>query len=130
MLSRSTKLAQFADADAQYKVIENYWNALRKWLPKAWNTPKDYLIFKGVGLYAISYVGIEVIDRALSKGNFSTSDMLKYLKQMPQETLLSGATLPYAGRGGGRKMANDLIANLTDDGQISLSALQKLILGN
>lgn len=129
MLSRSTKLAQFADADAQYKVIENYWKAIKKWLPKAWNKPKDYLIFKGVGLYAISYVGIEVIDRSLSKGKFSTNDMLKYLQQMPQESLLSGATLPYAGRGGGRKMANDLIANLTDDGQVSLSVLQKMILG-
>jgi DGQHR domain-containing protein len=130
MLSRSTKLAQFADADAQYKVVENFWAAVKQWLPKAWNTPKEYLIFKGVGLYAISYVGIEVIDRSLAKGKFSANDMLKYLQQMPPESLLSGGTLPYAGRGGGRKMANDLIANLTDDGQISLTALQKLILSN
>ena len=33
--SRSTKLAQLPDADAQYKVIENYWSAVKKWLPKA-----------------------------------------------------------------------------------------------
>jgi hypothetical protein len=60
MLTRSAKLAQFPDADAQYNVIKNYWFALKKWLPKAWSSPRDYAIFRGVGLYAISYVGIEL----------------------------------------------------------------------
>ncbi len=128
MLARSAKLPQFPDADAQYKVIENFWTAVKKWIPKAWTNPKDYLIFRGVGLYAISYVGIEIIDRALLKGKFSSNDMYHYLKQMPPEALLSGQTLPYAGRGGGRKMANDLISNLGEDGEMSLTALQKIIL--
>jgi DGQHR domain-containing protein len=128
MLARSTKLAQFPDADAQYKVIKNFWMAVKKWLPKAWNSPRDYSIFKGVGLYAISYVGIEVIDRTLLKGKFSSNDMLEYLKQMPSESLASGGTAAYAGRGGGRKLANDLIANLEEEGEMSLSKLQKLIL--
>jgi DGQHR domain-containing protein len=128
MLARSTKLAQFPDADAQYKVVENYWIAVKKWLPKAWNSPRDYAIFKGVGLYAISYVGVEVIDRCLLKGKFSSDDMLEYLKQMPPESLASGGTAAYAGRGGGRKLANDLIANLEEEGEVSLSKLQKLIL--
>jgi hypothetical protein len=44
MLSRSTKLAQFPDADAQYRVIKNYWTAVKKWLPHAWNSPRDYAI--------------------------------------------------------------------------------------
>lgn len=128
MLSRSTKLAQFPDADAQYKVIKNYWTAVKKWLPKAWNSPKDYAIFKGVGLYAISYVGIEVIDRALLKGKYSSDEMLDYLKQMPSESLASGGTAAYAGRGGGRKLANDLLANLEEEGGVSLSKLQQMIL--
>lgn len=128
MLTRSAKLAQFPDADAQYKVIKNYWIALKKWLPKAWNSPREFSIFKGVGLYAISYVGIEVIDRSLLKGKFSSDDMLEYLKQMPSEALAKGETAAYAGRGGGRKLANDLIADLEDEGEVSLSKLQKLIL--
>jgi DGQHR domain-containing protein len=129
MLSRSTKLAKFADADAQYNIIKNYWIALKSWLPGAWDSPRDYAIFKGVGLYAISYVGIEVIDRALMKGKFTSEAMLVYLKQMPSEQLASGGTAAYAGRGGGKKLANDLIANLEEDGQVSLVKLQKLILG-
>jgi DGQHR domain-containing protein len=128
MLSRSAKLAQFPDADAQYQVIKNYWLAVKKWLPDAWKRPRDFMIFKGVGLYAISYVGIEVIDRSLLKGKFNSKDMLGYLKQLPTEALSTRETLAYAGRGGGRKLANDLIANLEDEGEISLAKLQKLIL--
>jgi DGQHR domain-containing protein len=128
MLSRSAKLDQFPDADAQYQVIKNFWIAVKKWLPKAWNSPREYVIFKGVGLYAISYVGIEVIDRSLLKGKFSSGDMLEYLKQMPAESLSRGGTSAYAGRGGGRKLANDLIANLEEEGSVSVSKLQKLIL--
>jgi DGQHR domain-containing protein len=128
MLSRSTKLAKFPDADAQYNIIKNYWVALKKWLPKAWDSPRDYAIFKGVGLYAISYVGIEVIDRALMKGKYTSEVMLEYLKQMPAERLASGGTAAYAGRGGGKKLANDLIADLEDEGEVSLAKLQKQIL--
>ncbi len=128
MLTRSAKLAQFPDPDARYKVIRNYWVAVKKWLPKACNRPRDSAIFKGVGLYAICYIGIEVIDRALLKGKFTSEAMAAYLQQMPSEALASGGTTVYAGRGGGRKLANDLIANLEEEGEVSLSELQKLIL--
>ena len=130
MLTRSAKLSQFPDTDAQFEVIKNYWKAVQKWLPDAWKHPRDYIIFKGVGLYATSYVGIEVIDRCLMKGKYEPDDMLEYLKQIPNTTLISTKTgLAYAGRGGGRKMANDIIANLEEQGEVSLNRLQKMILG-
>jgi hypothetical protein len=86
------------------------------------------MIFKGVGLDAISYVGIEVIDRSLLKSKFSARDMLEYLKQIPSDQLAVKEILAYAGRGGGRKLANDLIQNLEEEGQISLAKLQRLTL--
>lgn len=128
MLSRSAKLAQFPEADAQYEVIKNFWIAVKKWLPEAWKRPRDFVIFKGVGLYAISYIGIEVIDRSLTRGKFTSADMLSYLRQIPTERLAVKETLAYAGRGGGRKLANDLIANVEEEGEISLAKLQKMIL--
>jgi len=130
MLTRSARLSQFPDTDAQFEVIKNYWKAVQKWLPEAWEHPREYIIFKGVGLYATCYVGIEVIDRCLMKGKYEPDDMLAYLKQLPNTALLSTKTgLAYAGRGGGRKMATDLIANLEEPGEVSLSRLQKMILG-
>jgi hypothetical protein len=130
MLSRSAKLGQFADTDAQYEMIKNYWNAVKKWLPDAWKRPRDFIIFKGVGLYAISYLGVEIIDRCLLKGKYQTKDMLSYLRQVPNTDVFSSkGTLTYAGRSGGRKLANDLLENLEEEGEISTSKLQKMILG-
>ena len=55
--------------------------------------------------------------------------MLEYLKQLPSEQLSRKETLAYAGRAGGRKLANDILSNLAVEGEISLSKLQKMILG-
>ena len=130
MLSRSAKLGQFPDVDAQFEIIKNYWKAVKRWMPEAWKRPSDFLIFRGVGLYAISYLGVEIIDRCLLKGKYSTNDMLKYLKQLPETDVFSSkGGSPYAGRSGGRMLANELISNLEDEGEISLSKLQKMILG-
>jgi DGQHR domain-containing protein len=130
MLARSAKLSQFPDADAQYVVIENYWNALKKWLPEAWEKPSDYIIFRGMGLYAAAYLGVEIIDRALLKRKFQVGDLLSYLKKIPnKEIFLTKTDNRYAGRSGARSMANDLIADLEDEDEISLSKLQKIILG-
>jgi DGQHR domain-containing protein len=130
MLTRSAKLALFPDADAQYEVIKNYWMAVKQWLPKAWRRPRDFIIFKGVGLYAISYLGIEVIDRCLLRQKYTSDDMFAYLKQISDVGVFSSGGAPaYAGRSGGRRMANDLIQDLEDESGVSLAKLQKLILG-
>lgn len=130
MLIRSAKLSQFSDADAQFKIIKNYWIAVKQWLPDAWTRPTDYIIFKGVGLYAIAYLGVEIIDRCLLRGEFKPACMLSYLKMLPpSDALTSKGGIPYAGRAGGRKIASDLIADLEEEGEISLSRLQKMVLG-
>jgi len=129
MLGRSNKLSQFPDADAQYELVKNFWLAVNKWLPDAWENPNDYIIFKGAGLYAITYVGIEIIDRCLLKGRYSSDDMFNYLKKIQNvERLSSKQGIPFAGRGGGRKIAADLISELEEEGEVSLNTLQKLIL--
>lgn len=129
MLGRSNKLSQFPNADAQYELVKNFWSAVKLWLPDAWENPSEYIIFKGAGLYAITYVGIEIIDRCLLKGKYTTNDMLDYLKKIQNvESLSSKKGIPFAGRGGGRKIAADLISEIEEEGEVSLNTLQKLIL--
>jgi DGQHR domain-containing protein len=131
MLSRSAKLSQFPDTDAQYQIIKNFWLAVKNWMPDAWEHPTEYIIFKGVGLYAISYLGIEIIDRCLLKGKYSPDCMQSYLEMLPQTNAFTAkGGIPYAGRAGGRKIASDLVADLEEEGEVSLSKLQKMILGD
>lgn len=53
MLSRSTQLPRLEDAEAQYRVIRHYFDAVKKWQPKAWSLPKEYIMLRGSGLWAI-----------------------------------------------------------------------------
>jgi len=130
MLTRSTKLSQFLDVDVQYEVIKNYWLAVEKWIPDAWKHPADYTLFKGVGIIAVTYLGIEVIDRCLLQGKFETKDMLAYIRELPgKEVFSSKGGIPYAGRAGAKKIASGLIADLAEEGEVSVSKLQKMILG-
>jgi hypothetical protein len=53
---------------------------------------------------------------------------LEFFNVKATESLAKGETAAYAGRGGGRKLANDLFANLEDEGEVSLLRLQTQIL--
>ncbi len=77
MLSRSTQLPHLEDAEAQYRVIRNYLAAVKKWQPKAWTEPKEYIVLRGAGFWAICFIGAHVIDRALQQGQFKSEDCIK-----------------------------------------------------
>ena len=78
MMSR-TKELQLLDVDGQYKEIRNYFSAVKKWQPSAWPNSKEYLMMRGVGLWAVCFIGAYVIDRVLLNEKFSTDDMLEIL---------------------------------------------------
>ena len=80
MLSRSTQLPHLEDPEAQYRVIRSFLSAVRKWQPKAWNEPKEYILLRGSGLWAIFFIGAQVIDRVLQQGQHSSNEMLVILK--------------------------------------------------
>jgi DGQHR domain-containing protein len=80
MLSRSTQLLHLEDAEAQYKVIRNYFEAVKKWQPKAWGSPKEYIMLRGSGLWAICFIGAQVIDLALLQDEFKTQQLLRILE--------------------------------------------------
>jgi hypothetical protein len=64
MLSRSTQLPRLADAEVQYRVIKNYFAAVKQWQPKAWATPKEYILLRGAGLWAICFWERKSIERS------------------------------------------------------------------
>jgi len=80
MLSRPTKLTALRDAAAQFKVIRNYFEAMKRWQPEAWEEPKKFLLLRGAGLWGICFLGADVIDRTLGRGSFSVEEMLRVLQ--------------------------------------------------
>jgi DGQHR domain-containing protein len=128
MLSRRTKLTSIKDAEVQYKVIRNYFQSLKEWEPICWENPKDYLMLRGSGLWAICFIGAVVIDKALSEGNYQNADMFKILKSGKQwDWSNKGIFKGLGGRGGAEKISDDITSEFKISGKISLKdVVQKI----
>lgn len=130
MLSRPTKLTALRDADAQYKVIRNYFQAVKLWQPNAWIEPGKYLVLRGAGLWGICYIGADVIDRALAQGRFDSSDMLTILKSGREwDWSNNGNFRGYSGAGGASKISNEVTAEFQHESGVSVSELFHRIMG-
>jgi DGQHR domain-containing protein len=124
MLSRSTQLPRLADAEAQYRVIRNYFEAVKKWQPKAWSSPKEYIMLRGSGLWAICFIGAQVIDRALMQDQFSDSQMLAILRSGKDwDWSKKGDFIGLGGRGGALEISNRVSRRLQDESRMSTKQL-------
>jgi DGQHR domain-containing protein len=124
MLSRSTQLPRLADAEAQYRVIRNYFDAVKQWQPKAWATPKQYILLRGSGLWAICFLGAQVVDRALLQDLFDTKHMLTILKSGKEwDWSRKGDFIGLGGRAGALEISNRVVMYLQDSTRMSTKQL-------
>ena len=124
MFSRTTQLMRLSNVDAQYIVIRNYFNAVKKWQPKAWAEPKNYILLRGAGLWAICFLGAQVIDRALIHDKFKVADLLKLLKSGRKwDWSKKGNFKGFSGRGGALEISNRIARHIQDEGHMSTKKL-------
>lgn len=130
LLSRSSQLpTAISDIDAQYKVIRNFFTALKKWQPQAWSNPRDYITLRGAGLWAICNIGAFVIDRVLIQDKFKPEDMLQILKSGKKfDWSSSGDFKGYSGQGGANEISKKVIRYLFDESKMSSKDLFKKIM--
>jgi hypothetical protein len=130
MFSRPSKLTALKDAAAQYKVIRNYFEAVKQWIPDAWNNPKDYLVLRGSGLWGICFLGADVIDRTLGRGAFESSEMLQILQSGKSwDWTNKGSFQGFGGRAGAVKISEMVANEFADQTGISVKELYRKIMG-
>lgn len=128
MFSRPTALTAVDDIEIQVHVIKNYFSALRAWEPEAWKRPKEYLLLRGAGLWGACFLGAEIIDRALSKGRYKSSDMLDILKSgRDWDWGREGDFKGLSGRSGSLKIRDAIVSELQDESGVSLKSLMRKI---
>jgi hypothetical protein len=124
MFSRTTQLMRLPNVDAQYIVIRNYFNAIKKWQPNPWKSPKDYIMLRGAGLWAICFLGAQVIDRALILDKFKEDDLLKILKSGREwDWSKNGDFKGLGGRAGALEISNRISRYLQDENHMSTKKL-------
>lgn len=131
MFSHSTQLPRLDNTDAQLRVIINYFNAVKKWLPEAWSKPKEFIALRGVGLWAICYLGAQVIDRGLLNGTFDEKAFLKILNSGKQwDWSNKGDFKGMSGAQGAKEISNKVARHLKDPNQLSTEELLNKIMKN
>lgn len=129
MLSRPTRLTSLPDTEAKYKVIRNYFFALKNWVPEAWENPKEYVMLRGAGLWGVCFLGAYVIDKTLSQGRFTPDAMCKLLRSGSQwDWTNNGDFKGLSGRGGAVKISDTVSKELSDDTGLSIQELYKKIM--
>jgi DGQHR domain-containing protein len=124
MLSRSTQLPRLEDAEAQYRVIRNYFSAVKKWQPKAWSSPKEYIMLRGSGLWAICFIGAHVIDRVLLQDEFKAKQMLTILRSGKDwDWGKKGDFKGLGGRAGALEISTRVTRKLQDESRMSTKQL-------
>lgn len=124
MLTRSTQLPRLEDAEAQYRVIKNYFEAIKLWQPKAWVSPKEYILLRGSGLWAVCFIGAQVIDRSLMQDEFETTNMLSILNSgKTWDWSRKGDFVGLGGRAGALEISNRVSRKLTAAKGISTKQL-------
>lgn len=131
MLSQSRRLTALPDTEAQYRVIRNYFLAIKDWEPEAWQSPKQFLMLRGAGLWGVCFVGAEVVDRALGNGKFSKGALLRILGTGPRwDWSNSGDFQGLSGRGGAVKIRDRIVSELQDEEGVSIRSLFQEIMKN
>jgi len=129
MLSRTSQLLRLPTIDSQYILIRNYFNAVKKWQPRVWSTPKDYILLRGAGLWSICFLGAQVIDRALVRDKYKIDDLFKILNSGREwNWSKNGDFVGLSGRGGALEISNRVARYLQDDNHMSTKQLFEKIM--
>jgi DGQHR domain-containing protein len=81
LISKSQYIHDLGDAQLQYVVVRNYWQAVKSVFSEEWANPKDYLLLKNIGVWSLSILAAAIIDRCMPKGMVDSKDFARYLKQ-------------------------------------------------
>ncbi len=102
------------------RALSNYWRALKKLMPEAFEDPKEYVIQKSTGVFALNEVAAQVFKIAYQEGgDFSVEHLAEILERASDSGKLdaqfwastkNGGEAPmYAGRGGMATLAREIL---------------------
>ena len=82
LLQKSQYIHDISNAQLQYVVIKNYWQAVKNVFSEEWANYKKYLLLRNVGVWSLSFLGGAFIDRCMSNGKVEVQYFERYLRQV------------------------------------------------
>jgi DGQHR domain-containing protein len=127
--SKELKTLSDSNVDIEYVIIKNYFLALKRWQPDAWERPREYLLLRGAGFWGACFLGGVVIDRCLSDGKWEVDDMEKLLRSGKDwDWSNKGDFAALSGRGGAVKISEKIKEQFPTKDGISIIAIREKII--
>lgn len=133
-LAKSQYIHDFTEAEAQYIVIRNYWEAVKLTFSDEWAKPKDFLLLRNIGVMSMSLLGGTIIDRCIARGTANIDGMARYVRQAKNvfdwnknasgDRSLSGMT----GNRAALIIAGEMAKELSDETGLAIRDLQQQLL--
>jgi len=121
ILKESPKLRGVPELRNKYIIIRTYWNAVARVFSEQWADQKKYLLLRGFGIWCMSLLGAEIIDRCFNRGippNQLENEMAAYLSQTSRDVnwdRKEGNITHKGGRVGARELADIMKMSLSDE---------------
>jgi DGQHR domain-containing protein len=121
ILKESIKLRLVKDIFDKYVIIRTYWRAVASTFAQEWADSKKYILLRGFGIWCMSILGAEIIDRCLNRSVLPSKledEMAAYLSQISHDVnwdRKEGNVRHYGGRVGARDLADKMKQSLSDE---------------
>ncbi|MBI4287883.1 MAG: DGQHR domain-containing protein [Chloroflexi bacterium] len=130
LLKECVKLRGLEQIEAKYAMIRLYWNAVSRVFAREWANQKDYLLLRGFGVWSMSIVGAEIIDRCIARrvpAEKLETEIVEYLRQtrkVVEWDYKDGNARGYGGRIGARQLAENMKRVLSDE-EVDMGSLAR-----
>jgi len=122
MLKLSIKLRDYKEIEDKCVIIRTYWTAVKRVFSQEWADSKKYLLLRGYGVWSMSIVGADILDRCLGprvKWDKFEDQIAAYLRQIRgvlNWDAKDGDVKGYGGRLGAAQLADKMKEFLSDEG--------------
>jgi DGQHR domain-containing protein len=109
--------AQFKDEpEVLLRIVDNFWKAVAKTFPEAWNNKRDFILLQAIGLGAFAKFGGALLDKCFEEEAVDEADFERYLAPVANSVSLARSEYPgIAGAGGQQLVADRLLNALKSD---------------
>lgn len=134
-LKKSQYIHDLTDSEAQYRIVRNYWVAVKRTYSHEWSAPKEHLVLKNLGVQSFSILGGTIIDRCMPRGKVQVEDFEIYLRQTQGlfdwrgDATGEGSLRGMTGNQAATIVAAEMAKQLSDETGLSLANLQAELLG-
>ena len=115
------------DADGATNLINNYWAAVRRTFPEAWENRREYILLQSIGLNGFADFGGKLIERAVGDGSAEISDFERYLAPVRTAVPLARGRFEGIAGAGGATFVSTKLQAASSPAAVNLERIKKQV---